>query len=47
MKCLNCNSSRIIKSKTGFKCKRCGFTNISLKEFIKQEIKDENNKSKP
>lgn len=35
--CPNCNSKSIIKSKLGFKCKRCGFTNLSPKEWIKQE----------
>jgi len=33
-KCPACNSTKIIKSISGFKCKRCGYTNKikSLKE---------------
>ena len=37
-KCVACGSIKILKSKKGFKCLKCGFTNLPLKEWIKQEI---------
>jgi len=33
MKCPNCNSSRTSKTKKGFFCKKCGYTNK-----IKEEV---------
>ncbi len=31
MKCPVCNSTRVTKTKLGFKCKKCGYTNKKWK----------------
>ena len=38
-KCPICSSTKVLKSEKGFKCLKCGFNNLPLREWAKQEFK--------